>query len=197
MKKIIVGLTGASGSIYFLHMLDFLLQQELNLHVLATEHGKKVLAYETGVDLDEKVERCSGQKANVILEDNDNLFSPVASGSYRADAMVILPCSMSTLAECANGITKTLLTRAADVMIKEQRKLVIVPRETPLSTLHLKNMLELSRMGVTILPAMPGFYNHPQTVNELIDFVVGKTLDCIGIENNCYERWEREGKNER
>lgn len=194
MKKIIVGLTGASGSLYFLRLLDFLVQQELTIHVIASEHGKKVLAYETGVELSEKVKLFREQKATIILEDNDNLFSPVASGSYRADAMAIVPCSMSTLAECASGITKTLLTRAADVMIKERRKLVIVPRETPLSTIHLKNMVELSGMGVTILPAMPGFYNHPQTMDDLIGFVVGKTLDSIGIENDCYKRWKSEGE---
>jgi 4-hydroxy-3-polyprenylbenzoate decarboxylase len=97
---------------------------------------------------------------------------------------------MSTLAMLAHGITETLLTRAADVMMKERRKLVLVPRETPLSTLHLKNMTELSQLGVTILPAMPGFYGQPNTMDDLINFVVGKTLDCLDIENNYYQRWE-------
>jgi 4-hydroxy-3-polyprenylbenzoate decarboxylase len=128
--------------------------------------------------------------AKVILEDNSNLFSSAASGSSRFDAMAVVPCSMSTLAKLAHGITDTLLTRAADVMMKERRKLVLVPREMPLSTMHLKNMTELSQLGAVILPAMPGFYGRPETMDDLIDFVAGKTLDCLGIENQCYKRWE-------
>jgi flavin prenyltransferase len=190
MKKIIVGITGASGSAYFLRLMEVLSQLELQIHVIASEQGRKVLAYETGANLEAQAQLWNKNKAEVVLEDNSNLFSPVASGSYRCEAMVILPCSMSTTAEIACGITKTLLTRAADVMIKEKRRLVLVPRETPLSTIHLKNMYELSQLGVTILPAMPGFYGHPETLDEMIDFVTGKTLDSLGLENNCYQRWE-------
>nr|WP_319487682.1 flavin prenyltransferase UbiX [uncultured Caproiciproducens sp.] len=190
MKKIIVGITGASGSAYFLRVMEVLSRQELEIHLIASEHGRKVLAYETGVNLEDQTQLWNKNRADIILEDNENLFSPVASGSYRCDAMVILPCSMSTVAEIAGGITKTLLTRAADVMIKEKRRLVLVPRETPLSTVHLKRMLELSQLGVTILPAMPGFYGHPETVDEIISFVAGKVLDSLEIENDCYRRWE-------
>ena len=190
MKKIIVGITGASGSVYFLRLMEVLSRQELQIHLIASEQGRKVLAYETGADLEEQVRLWNKNKANLVLEDNSNLFSAVASGSYRCDAMVVLPCSMSTTAEIAGGVTKTLLTRAADVMIKERRTLVLVPRETPLSTIHLKRMYELSQLGVIILPAMPGFYGHPETVGDIIDFVDGKTLDSIGIENDCYQRWE-------
>ncbi|MBW7573826.1 UbiX family flavin prenyltransferase [Caproiciproducens faecalis] len=190
MKRIIVGITGASGSAYFLRVMETLAQQELEIHVIASEQGRKVLTYETGVILEEQTQLWNKSKADIILEDNENLFSPVASGSYRCDAMAVLPCSMSTVAEIACGITKTLLTRAADVMIKERRKLVLVPRETPLSTLHLRRMTELSELGVTILPAMPGFYGHPQTLDEILGFVAGKVLDSLEIENNCYQRWE-------
>lgn len=190
MKRIVVGLTGASGSIYFLKLLDTLMEQEVLIHIIATEHGSMVLEYETGVKLEEQVERLKDRGGKITLENNNNLFSGVASGSYQCDAMVIIPCSMSTMAEIGNGITKNLLTRAADVFIKEKRKLVIVPRETPLSTIHLKNMYELSTLGVTILPAMPGFYNHPQTIDDMVQFVVGKTLDSMGIEHNSYKRWE-------
>ncbi len=190
MKKLIVAITGASGSVYFLRLMEKLTVLELELHVIASEQGRKVLQYETGVDLEEQAQLWKKGTPKVIVEDNSNLFSAVASGSYRCDAMVIIPCSMSTAAEIACGVTKTLLTRAADVMIKEQRKLVLVPRETPLSTIHLKNMYELSKLGVTILPAMPGFYGHPATMDDMVDFVVGKTLDCLGIENDSYERWE-------
>lgn len=190
MKKIIIGITGASGSAYFLRVVEALSQQELEIHLIASDQGRKVLTYETGVILEEQAQIWNKSKANIILEDNENLFSPVASGSFRCDAMVILPCSMSTVAEIAGGITKTLLTRAADVMIKERRRLVLVPRETPLSAIHLKKMAELSQLGVTILPAMPGFYGHPQTLDEIIGFVAGKVLDSLEIENDCYQRWQ-------
>lgn len=196
MKKVIVGITGASGSVYFLRLIETLMKQEIELHIIATDHGKQVLEYETGKKLEEQVNLWHKNKGKLIIEDNSNLFSSVASGSYRCDVMVIIPCSMSTMAEIANGVTKTLLTRAADVMMKERRGLVLVPRETPLSTLHLKNMYELSKLGVTILPAMPGFYNHPGTLEDMVDFIVGKTLDCMGIENNCYERWKGNNENE-
>ena len=190
MKRIIVGITGASGSAYFLRVMEALSQQELEIHLIASEQGRKVLTYETGAVLEEKVRLWSSRRAEIILEDNENMFSPVASGSFRCDAMVILPCSMSTVAEIACGITKTLLTRAADVMIKEKRRLVLVPRETPLSTVHLRRMAELSELGVTILPAMPGFYGHPQTLDEIVGFVAGKVLDSLEIENDCYQRWK-------
>ena len=190
MRKIILGLTGASGSIYFLRLVEQLSQQEVELHLIASESGVKVLQYETGIALSEQVMLWNMNKAKVILEDNKNLFSKAASGSSQFDAMAIVPCSMSTLAMLAHGITETLLTRAADVMMKERRRLVLVPRETPLSTLHLKNMTELSQLGAIILPAMPGFYGQPDTMDDLINFVVGKTLDCLGIENNYYQRWE-------
>lgn len=190
MKKIILGLTGASGSIYFLRLAEQLSNHELELHLVASQHGEQVLQYETGTVLAEQVKLWSKNSAKVILEDNENLFSPAASGSSCFDAMAIVPCSMSTLAMIAHGITETLLTRAADVMLKEKRRLVLVPRETPLSTVHLKNMTELSQLGATILPAMPGFYGRPETMDDLINFVVGKTLDCLQIQNECYERWE-------
>ena len=190
MKKIILGLTGASGSVYFVRLVQQLSQQEIELHLIASQSGEKVLQYETGVLLKEQVKLWNQNKARIILEDNSNLFSAAASGSNRFDAMVIIPCSMSTLAKLAHGITETLLARAADVMMKERRRLVLVPRETPLSTVHLKNMAELSQLGVTILPAMPGFYSRPETMDDLIDFVVGKTLDCLEIENDYYKRWK-------
>jgi 4-hydroxy-3-polyprenylbenzoate decarboxylase len=190
MRKIILGLTGASGSIYFLRLVEQLSQQEVELHLIASESGVKVLQYETGITLSEQVMLWNKNKARVILEDNKNLFSRAASGSSQFDAMAIVPCSMSTLAMLAHGITETLLTRAADVMMKERRRLVLVPRETPLSTVHLKNMTELSQLGAIILPAMPGFYGQPDTMDDLINFVVGKTLDSLGIENNYYQRWE-------
>lgn len=190
MKKIIVGLTGASGSLYFVHLLKQLSLQEIKLHVIASRLGEEVLTYETGLILQDFLKDISKNKAEITLENNDNLFAACASGSSRFDAMVIIPCSMSTLGKLAHGITESLLTRAADVMLKERRRLVLVPRETPFSTIHLQNLTELSKQGAIILPAMPGFYTKPQSMEELIDFMVGKTLDCLEIENKCYERWE-------
>lgn len=190
MKKIILGITGASGSVYFIRLVEQLSQRQVELHLIASQSGEKVLRYETGITLSQQVEIWNKNGANIILEDNNNLFSVTASGSSRFDAMAIVPCSMSTLAMLAHGISETLLSRAADVMLKERRKLVLVPRETPLSTVHLKNMTELSQLGAVILPAMPGFYNQPDTMDDLINFVVGKTLDCLEIENNYYQRWE-------
>lgn len=189
MKKIIIAITGASGSVYFKHLVDRLSAGEYELHLIATEHGSQVYEYEMGRSLGSQVEEWQKSNGNIVLEDNGNLFSPAASGSWQCDAMAVVPCSMSTAAEIASGITKSLLTRAADVMLKENRKLLLVPRETPFSTNHLKNLYELSKLGVTILPAMPGFYNHPRTMEELVDFVAGKVLDNLGIENDCYERW--------
>lgn len=195
MKKIIVGLTGASGSGYFAHLVRALCETETELHLIATKTGEQVFAYETGVPYREQVERWKTGTARVIAEDNENLFSAVASGSFRCDGMVILPCSMATAAEIANGISKTLLTRAADVMLKERRPLVLAPRETPLSQIHLENLLRLSRAGAVLLPAMPGFYGRPQTVEDSYDFMAGKALDCLGIENHCYQRWEGNHEN--
>ncbi len=235
IKKIILGLTGASGGVYFLRLADFLRRQEIKLHIVASENGEKVLKYETGADLRKlvatwnkeatetgtsgtKTQILSGSikaqiipesakaqiipgstkaqiipdsaKANIILEDNGNLFSAIASGSCVCDAMAIVPCSMSTVARIASGISDTLLCRAADVMIKEQRKIIIVPRETPLSQIHLKNLYRLSKCGVTVLPAMPAFYGVPGTVAGLVDFMAGKILDSIGIPNSLYKRWD-------
>jgi flavin prenyltransferase len=195
MKKMILGITGASGSVYFLHLARALSMHEIELHIVASKLGEKVLEFETGTTLLKEIETWNANKAKVILEDNDNLFSVVASGSSRFEAMAIVPCSMSTIGKLSQGITESLLTRAADVMLKERRKLVLVPRETPFSTIHLENMTKLSKNGAIILPAMPGFYGKPQTMEELIDFVVGKTMDSLEIENKCYERWE--GQNEK
>ncbi|MBF7095664.1 UbiX family flavin prenyltransferase [Alkalibacter mobilis] len=190
MKKIIVGLTGASGSIYFSRVMDLLMDFDLTIHVISTKTGSEVFEFETKNKLMDKLTLWNKGRATVLLEDNEDLFSKVASGSYRSDAMVIVPCSMSTLGEISNGITKNLLTRAADVMIKEKRPLILVPRETPLSSIHLKNMSILSDLGATVLAAMPGFYGHPQTLQDIVDFMAGKILDALKIDNEIYKRWE-------
>lgn len=190
MKKIVVGITGASGSIYAIRLIEELLKKEIFVHIICTDTGKKVMKYETSIDIEEWIIDLKEKYNHVKLEDINNLFSGVASGSYKFDAMIILPCSMGTLAEISMGLAKNLLCRAADVCLKENRKLIIVPRETPLNAIHLENMLKLSRLGVTILPAVPGFYHKPQSIDDLINFVVGKILDSLSIENTLFTKWE-------
>ncbi|PKM94804.1 MAG: aromatic acid decarboxylase [Firmicutes bacterium HGW-Firmicutes-1] len=189
MKKIVIGITGASGSIYGKRMVEVLLEMGYELHVICTDNGKKVMQYETGTDLVAWIGSLKEKYASIHLEDIEDMFSGVASGSYPYDAVIILPCSMGTLAEISQGYAKNLLTRAADVALKENRKLILVPRETPLNAIHLENMLKLSRLGVTLIPAMPGFYHHPETVQDLVDFVIGKILDYLSIENNMFKKW--------
>lgn len=190
MKKIVVGITGASGSIYAVRLIEELLSKGIFVHIICTENGKKVMKYETSIDINEWTAALKETYSNVKLEDINNLFSGVASGSFKFDAMIILPCSMGTLAEISNGLAKNLLCRAADVALKENRRLIIVPRETPFNAIHLENMLKLSKLGVTMLPAMPGFYHKPESIEDLINFVVGKILDSLSIENTLFEKWE-------
>lgn len=190
MKKIIIGITGASGSIYAIRLIEELLKKDIFVHIVCTDNGKKVMKFETNVDIDEWVRILKETYNHVKLEDINDLFSGVASGSYKFDAMVVVPCSMGTLAEISNGLAKNLLCRAADVALKENRKLILVPRETPLNAIHLENMLKLSKLGVSILPAMPGFYHKPESMEDLINFVVGKILDSLSIENILFKKWE-------
>ncbi|WP_411170104.1 UbiX family flavin prenyltransferase [Clostridium sp. MB05] len=190
MKKIVVGITGASGSIYAKRLIEVLLNEEIYVNIVATEKGRQVFKYELALDLDSWVKELTKDYKNVKLEDNNNLFAGVASGSNKYDAVIILPCSMGTLAEISHGLSKNLLCRAADVALKEGRKLIIVPRETPLNSIHLENMLRLSKLGVGIIPAMPGFYHHPTSMNDLVDFLIGKILDYLNINNKLFNKWE-------
>ncbi|GAA0084059.1 UbiX family flavin prenyltransferase [Clostridium sp. CTA-7] len=190
MKKIVVGITGASGSIYAKRLIEVLLNEEIYVNIVATEKGRQVFKYELALDLDSWVKELTKDYKNVKLEDNNNLFAGVASGSNKYDAVIILPCSMGTLAEISHGLSKNLLCRAADVALKEGRKLIIVPRETPLNSIHLENMLRLSKLGVGIIPAMPGFYHHPTSMNDLVDFLIGKILDYLNISNKLFNKWE-------
>ncbi len=186
MKKIVVGITGASGSIYAIQLIEELLQRDYTVYLVITKEGDEVLEFETGLTLNKHFEDVD----NVVFCDNDDLFSPIASGSFHIDAMVIVPCSMNMLGLIANGITPNLLSRSADCTIKQKRNLVLVPRETPLSSIHLRNMLTLSDLGATILPPSPGFYHKPETLEDVVSFVVGKILDSLNIENDTYKHWE-------
>lgn len=197
MAEIVVGITGASGSVYGLRLCEELLKAGRQVTLLLSHSGVGVIKEETGLELkgteDEVAQRIRDyfhvMGTQLTHYADDNLFAPVASGSAAPDAMIIAPCSMGTLARIACGNSGTLLERCADVMLKERRPLVLVPRETPLSEIHLENMLKLSRMGVRMLPAMPAFYHRPESVDDLVDFVVGKALDALGVANNLFSRW--------
>lgn len=184
--KIIVGVTGASGSIYGARLLEVLqaAYPEVETHMVVSRAGRRVLRHETKYDVTDLAEW-----ADVAYPEAD-IGAPPASGSAGFDAMVIAPCSVKTLGQIASGVGDTLVGRSADVILKEGKKLVLVVREMPLSAIHLENMLKLARLGVMILPASPGFYFHPTTLNELVDHVVGKTLNAIGLEQNLFEKWK-------
>jgi flavin prenyltransferase len=196
-RHFVVALTGASGAIYGLKLCRELLRSGARLTMMISSAGQQVLAEECGCDWqgDEDAvahllrEHFQAGEEQLSFYGEDNLLAPVASGSNAPDAMVVCPCSMGTLARIAAGNSGNLLERCADVMLKERRTLVMVPRETPLSEIHLENMLRLARMGVRMIPAMPAFYHGPQTIDDLVSFVVGKVLDALDIEHALFTRW--------
>ncbi len=181
--RLIVAITGSSGVIYGIKTLEVLRDLKLESHLIISEWGKRNVLIETDRSIDYVKSLASKYYSN------DNMAAAVSSGSFRTDGMVIIPCSMKTLSSIANGYDDNLISRAAGVCIKESRKLVIVPRETPLSRIHLENMLKLSQTGVIILPAMPGFYYKPKSMDDMINHIVGKMLDQFGIEHNIFRRW--------
>jgi 4-hydroxy-3-polyprenylbenzoate decarboxylase len=189
-------MTGASGSVYGLRLVEQLCLSGIEVTFTASCSGSEVCREETGLDLSGDLEKATSRlqehldiEEGVRMVHPDDLFCPAASGSAAPDAMIVAPCSMGTLARIAAGISGNLIERAADVMIKERRPLLLVPRETPLSTIHLENMLRLSRTDVQIIPAMPAFYHGPDSVIDMVDFVVGKVLDQLGLEHRLYKRW--------
>ena len=196
-KRVTLAMTGASGAPYGLRLLELLLQKDVEVFLLISQPAKVVLATESDIKLPSDKQAIADYFLNKYNQGNgqlhvlgkDEWFSPVASGSNPVDAMVVCPCSMSSLSSIANGTSNNLMERAADVMIKEQRKLVIVPREAPFSAIHLEHMLKLAQLGVTVLPASPAFYHQPQSVEDMIDFVVARILDHIGIEHSLIKRW--------
>lgn len=182
--KIVVGISGGSGSIYALSVLKALKELNIETHLVVSNMGRAVMEHECGVSLNELKEMAT------YYHDNKNFFAPISSGSFKVDGMVVVPCSMKTISAVANGYSDSLLTRACDVTIKERRKLVLVPRETPLSPIHLENMLKLSKIGVTIFPLAPGFYNHPETIEDMVLHMIGRILDNLGIDNSFAYRWK-------
>lgn len=191
MKKYIVGITGASGSIYGKCLTEELLLAGSSVYLIVSRRGKQVFEYELDSSLEKWVLGLKDKYGELIFpKEDDDMFAGIASGSFGCHGMAVAPCSVSTAGELAAGITPTLLTRAADVMLKERRKLVLVIRETPLSSIHLENLLKLSRAGAVILPAMPGFYQKPKTLEDVEKFMTGKILDSLEIENHLYEHWK-------
>ncbi|MCX7914493.1 MAG: UbiX family flavin prenyltransferase [Thermodesulfovibrionales bacterium] len=191
MKRFILAITGASGAIIGIRLLEELLKTS-EVHLIISDTASKITLSETGIDLSTIAEETLRKKFNtdsLFHYDNDQLWAPIASGSFKIDGMFIVPCSMKTLSAISNGYAVSLVERAADVTIKEKRPLVISPREMPLSSIHLENMLKLARLGVCIAPPIPAFYPKPATVQEVIDFLVGKILDCMKIENDLFKRW--------
>lgn len=182
--EVVVGISGASGMIYALGLLRSLKDKEVKTHVIISKPAEIIIQHELELGKDSLLEYAA--KCYTI----DDLAAPIASGSHGFDAMVVIPCSMSSLAAIAHGYCNNLLLRVADVTIKEGRKLILVPREAPLHSIHLENMLKLSRIGVCIIPACPGFYHRPQRIEDLADFVVGKVLEQLGIKHELYESWK-------
>lgn len=189
----VIGMTGASGAAYGVRLCRFLLEAGFEVHLIVTDAGWRVLHDELGWDAarrKETLEREFGEgRGRMVYYPNQDIGAAVASGSFRTKGMVVIPCSMGTLAGIAHGASDNLLERAADVMLKEGRRLIVVPRETPLHEIHLENMLKLARMGTRIIPAMPAFYQMPRTLEDIVDFLVGKVLDMMDIDHDLYRRW--------
>jgi len=189
---IVVAITGASGAPYAVRLLEQLLAADRQVWLIVTSHGLRLLRTELDIDSVDALRKTVGADAwrrlVTVYDDADRGAAP-ASGSARNAGMVICPCSMGTLSAVSVGASRSLVERAADVMLKERRTLVLVPRETPLSAIHLQNMLRLTRAGAVILPAAPGFYNRPQSVQDLVDFIVARVLDQLGVEHALSRRW--------
>jgi 4-hydroxy-3-polyprenylbenzoate decarboxylase len=189
LGRYIVGITGASGSIYGVRLIEELVKTNNEVYLVITGNGRKVLEYEVEVNFEEWVQKVNENKEMLKLCAIDDMFSPIASGSFRTDGMIIVPCSMGTLSKISSGTSDNLLVRAADVMIKEKRKLILIPRETPLSSIHLQNMLFLSNLNVRILPPMPAFYLKPKTIEDIISITVGRILATLNVDSDLYHEW--------
>jgi 4-hydroxy-3-polyprenylbenzoate decarboxylase len=196
-EPISVAITGASGSAYGLRLVESLIAAGRRVYLMISEAGEMVLPLETDLQLpsdaaaaeDYLRDRFGAGEGQLRLFGRNEWTAPVASGSNPPQAMVVCPCTVGTLSAIAAGASNSLLERAADVMLKEQRTLILVVRETPLSAIHLENMLKLARLGVVVMPASPGFYNRPQQVEQLVDFMVARVLDHLGVEHQLMERW--------
>jgi len=183
-KRIIIGISGASGVVYAVELLKRLRELEFETHLVISKSGQVTIAYETDYKLVQIHELAD------FVHNIGDMSASISSGSFKTMGMIIAPCSVRSLAEIASGVTTTLLTRAADVALKERRKLVLMVRETPLTSVHLRNMLTLSDMGAIIAPPVPAFYSKPKNLDEMVTHTVGRVLDLFDIEHNFIERWQ-------
>jgi 4-hydroxy-3-polyprenylbenzoate decarboxylase len=196
-RPIVFAITGASGAPYAVRLLRALVEAKRVVQLIVSDHGWRLLQTETDITDMAALQKATGGGAwkglVTAFDDKDRGASP-ASGSALTAGMVIAPCSMGTLAAIAAGTSRSLVERAADVTLKERRPLVLLPRETPLSAIHLENMLRVTRAGAVVMPAAPGFYNRPEKIDDLVDFMVGRMLDHLGVENTVSRRWNPEAK---
>ncbi len=196
MKRYILAITGASGSIFGVRLLEHL-SKSAEVHLIISSQSFPIIRHETGIDwsgksekeVEAKVRSYAGAK-KIRCYDELDLAAPLSSGSFVTDGMLVVPCSMKSLSGIANGYANNLTERAADVTIKEGRPLLVSPRETPFSAIHLENMLKLARLGVRIVPPVPAFYQKPEKLSDIVDFVAGKILDSFGIPHNLFRRWK-------
>lgn len=205
MSTFVVAISGGSGAPYALRLIELLLKADHVVKAVISPAGEKILSIESGVTIEGSLlDRQEGLRealeidapeVKLELYDHKDVAAPLSSGSFCYDGLVVVPCSMGTMGRIANGISSDLISRAADVALKERRKMILVPRETPLSEVHLRNMLSVTRAGAIVLPAMPGFYHNPQTIGDMVDMIVSRILDHLGIDNQIFERWQGEGIN--
>jgi 4-hydroxy-3-polyprenylbenzoate decarboxylase len=181
--KLIIGITGSTGVIYGVRLLEVLKEKNIQTHLIITEWAKKCLAMETALTIDYVKSLATN------ISDEINMAASISSGTHKIDGMIVIPCTMKTLSSIAVGYDETLVARAAGVTLKESRKLVLVTRETPLTAINLENMLKLARLGVVILPPVPGFYTKPKNIDDIVNHTIGKCLDQFNIEHDLYRRW--------
>lgn len=197
MKSYIVAISGASGSVYSIRLIKELLKAGHRVYLTISKQSFSIIKTETGInwngktenEIDKKIQKHYSSK-NIKYFSENNLHAPISSGSFITDGMLVVPCSMKTLSGIANGYANNLTERAADVILKEGRRLTIAPREMPFSAIHLENMLKLARLGVNIAPPVPAFYHKPENIDNIVDFVAGKLLDIAGIRHNLFKRWK-------
>jgi len=194
MSEYVIGITGASGSIYGVRLIRELARKKHHVDVVITSAGKQVMKEELGVSDFGNMEKLGLSKfqGNIKIWENDDFEAPFMSGSGAPEAVIIIPCSVGKLAAVANGISSNLIERTADVALKEKRQLILVVRETPFSLIHLENMVKVARAGAQILPAMPAFYHHPRTIDDMVNFIVGKVLNLLKIKHNLFKGWRKE-----
>jgi len=203
MSNYVVGISGGSGAPYTRRVIEGLVEAGHDAKIVVTDAGRRVFEIELGIALTgdrdsdtqiltENLDLGSGS-GSIELFDQRNVAATIASGSYECAGMVVVPCSMGTLARIATGISSNLLERAADAALKERRRLILVPRETPLSLIHLRNMTAVTEAGAIVMPAMPGFYHLPESVDDLVDMIAGRVLDGLGVDSNLLRRWQGTG----